>query len=506
MTSITSPSILIVDFGSQYSQIITRSLREMGYRSALLSPAKAQQWLEDYTPKAIILSGGNKSVNNQNAPQIPQGVFDAGVPILGICYGMQALAKHFGGQVSNQSPGFGTEQISLVSLSPLFDGLSDTQDVWASHGDTVSKLPKGWKKIATDKTGALAAMQGPEEKFFGVQFHPEVTQSTKGQQILENFLFICDCKQDWDAFNMKTTLIQQIAEQVGPHEKVGLGASGGVDSTVLAALCREALGPDRVFGICLDANNLRHGERDLISKHLHAAGISLQFVDISQEVLTVLAGITDPEDKRKAFQPVYKKALVDAMQSLGDGFIVAQGTLATDLIESGKTGGEVIKTHHNTGLDFGDTQQIEPLSGLFKYEVRELARSLNLPDSVTNRSPFPGPGLLIRILGEVTCDKLNLLREVDRVAMPILEKTGENVAQFVVGLGPQTVGIKGDARDYTHAALIRGVITTDFMTAKGVYFEQTIVEELKSALTQIPGINRVWIDPTDKPSATTEWQ
>lgn len=516
---VSHPRILIIDLGSQYTLVIARTLRELGFRSAVLNPAQAGKWIAKHPLDAIILSGGDASVNDPHSPRPPDALWKCGVPVLGICYGMQYMVKHFGGVVAHvrEHAEYGPARIRVTSVSKLFEGTDVSQDVWASHGDTPQKLPKGFVAIAAAETYSCAAIQNTEKKLYAVQFHPEVTHTKEGKTILNNFLTrIASCARDWDADAFKERIIDSIARET-EGKRVIIGFSGGVDSTTLTALLRKAVGPKRVFPVCIDAGQFRDGELVHVRNAARAAGVKLTIMNVEAEMLRALKHTTDAEEKRAAFREVYKKAFAQAVKKVGGAkskLCIAQGTLATDLIESGAGGQSVkIKTHHNVGLRFS-VEQIHPLKDLFKYEVRALAESLDLPKTIATREPFPGPGLLLRVNGApVTRERLDIVRHADSVVRSILEKhdsllKSENVtvSQLVVSLaaGVSHVGVKGDERVYLSPIVVRAVKTIDFMTAEGVQFPAPVRKEITQQLCRHKKIGTVLFNETDKPPATTE--
>lgn len=502
------PQILIVDYGSQYTQVIARTLRELGFRSAILTPKKAELWLPVHKPKAVILSGGDASVTDPSAPALPINLLELNIPILGICYGMQLLAHTQGGQVqSRQSHAeYGPAEVAL-SDDVLFEGVTGKQKVWASHRDTISKLPTGFKVIASSKQYEYAGMADTLRPIWAVQFHPEVVDTSCGKTILTNFLStICKCEKDWSPSDIVTEIRNELLKKV-KNKKAIIGFSGGVDSTVLAAIISPIFG-DNLLGICIDAGHLRKDEIEEVKKHAIAAQTKIKIVSIETQCLEAFKGVTDAEEKRSVFRKLYRDSFENEVKEWGADY-VAQGTLVTDLIESGKTGGALIKTHHNTGLGF-TAEEISPLDHLFKYEVRALAKELNLPPSVSERQPFPGPGLFVRIFGgDITKQRLELVREADSIVRGIIDETADvpPVSQLVVALDcSKTVGVKGDSREYGYNIVVRGVQTTDYMTASGVQFPDYIRREITAKVTQIPGVTRVFYDETNKPPATTEFE
>lgn len=505
--------VLIVDYGSQYTLVIGRTLRELGVRSAILPPDKAEHFLSQYTPKSVILSGSNWSVHNDGAPSLPNNLDITGTkyPILGLCYGMQLLAYKLGGAVDRPHGHreYGPAKVTVDNTHPLFLNVSKETDVWASHGDTVTKLPEGFKEIAV--SGGIAAMTNSDNRVLGIQFHPEVVDTKEGKTMLQNFLDISNCVKDWNP----TDLIKEIQDEVmnvvnaSAKQNVVLGVSGGVDSTVLAALLAPVLG-DKLICLAIDTGGMRSGELEELKTNVESAGVkNLVVVEASDEFIKNISTTIDAQEKRGKFRDVYKRIFEEQIAKNDAGFIV-QGTLATDIIESGEAGkSALIKTHHNVGLAW-EVDDLHPLRNLFKYEVRELGKALNLPSAVYERNPFPGPGLYLRIVGlPVSQENLDLVREADKTVTEIIKKYNleKEISQLIVGiLGVKSVGVKGDERVYGHALAIRAVQTIDFMTAKGYYFPQEVVEEITNALTKHKEIVRVFFDMTPKPPATTEFE
>lgn len=506
---LNDPKILIVDFGSQYTLLIARVLRDCGYRSVVLSPSKAELWMKHHLPKAVILSGSDKSVYDADAPQLPEAIFVAEIQTLGICYGMQLLAQKLGGKVERvqEEAEYGPSEIVIIRpISLLKQILLDEQKVWASHGDSVTVVPEGSEILARTKSGGISALRF-NPHMWGVQFHPEVPHTSCGQQILLNFVRgICNCEPDWKPANIIADIRSVITTD--PSMRAVLGFSGGVDSTTMAAILSPALG-DRLLGVCIDAGQFREGEMEEIKIHAKAAGITLLVNKAEKEFLGMLDGITDAEEKRRIFKDIYSRLLKEACVAF-DATHIVQGTLATDEIESGATGGALIKSHHNVGLNWGGLGELKPLSLFFKYEVRALARELGLPDSVVEREPFPGPGLFLRIFGKcVTEERLNLVRFADHQVRMILKdaKDVPEISQLVIALCcVDTTGVKGDGRAYGPAVVVRGVRTTDFMTAEAVELPVVVRRQVIARLTSHAGIVRVWFDEVSKPPATTEFE
>jgi len=514
-----APQVAIIELGSQYTLVIERTLRELGVRAVILDPKRALPWLTAYKPKAVILSGGAASVYDKDAPQPPAEVLNLKnadgnpVAILGICYGMQWLAHRLGGKVEpiEGRREYGETKLILTGeLSLLFNETPQEQVVWASHGDSVTTVPPDFRVLATSLNNTPAAMANGN-LIFGVQFHPEVTHTENGKKILANFLALAGCKQDWQPNSVITEIQGNVWKELGGIDsgnKAIFGFSGGVDSTTLGRMLGPMLGP-RLTGVVIDGGHLREGELKEIHAHAEAADVRLEVINVAKAFQTAMASVTDAEEKRKRFRIVYAATLMAAARKFGAKFLL-QGTLATDRIESGATGGATIKTHHNVGLEMRGLVQLHPLGHLFKHEVRALARSLELPESVWNRQPFPGPGLFLRVVGTpATTDKLEVVRWADARVREITLRHGlyPRFAQLIVAyLGVNTVGVKGDGRVYGGSIVVRAVTTQDFMTARGVYLPEEVAREISSTLTSDPRIVRVFYDPTDKPPATTEME
>jgi len=511
-SSVTLPQIVVIDLGSQYSHVIVRTLRELGYRSALLSPAKAEKMLAQSKPKGIIWSGGAACVGDANAP-VPPKTHLGDVPVLGVCLGMQYLAQWLGGKLSKSisRKEYGPRQGKITDRSsPLFKNVSDGP-VLCSHGDSVAAVPPKFKITAVTDDCPILAMEATDGRpIYAVQFHPEVTTTVHGKRILENFAAeICGAKKDWRPDNLVAALRAEMLEVIPKKARVLHGFSGGVDSTVIAALLSPLL-KDRLIALTIDGGQLRSNEMKQITAAAIAAGVTNhRKVNVAPELISALGLSTDAETKRRAFKAVYSHTIERiGEEEKATHFI--QGTLATDLIEAGELGGaSLIKSHHNVGLPLNLTQ-LHPLRHLFKHEVRDLARGLKLPPEIAERMPFPGPGLLVRIFGiPVTPDRLDLLRRADATAERILRehKCLDGMSQFVVALcGAITVGVKGDEREYGYPVVVRAVRTVDFMTAESFMLPVAVRRDLTDALTQIPSITRVFFDETPKPPATIEME
>ncbi len=507
--------ILIIDLGSQYTQIIRRSLRYLGFKSVILSPEKSLEWIKNNNPKGIILSGGSASVYDVDAPKIPKEVLDFNTPILGICFGMQWIA--YMNDVNTihavkEGKSYGPVEINFDqnNKSVLFENLKEHINAWSSHGDSVSSTPSQFKITATSKNNSvIEAMECVDKKLWGVQFHPEVEQTEDENIILNNFAEkICGCVKDYS----RKDLIREIGDYTEKELGNGIaiiGVSGGVDSTTLAAILAPKL-KEKLKAFFIDTGGMRKNEVEKVKDIAIRAGIDLQIIDKYKEKFIKEVGTTiDAEEKRARFREVYGEVFQDVAKNFNATHMI-QGTLATDLIESGSAGGSaLIKTHHNVDLDLG-LKEISPLNDLFKFEVRDLAKEFGLEELVAKRQPFPGPGLYLRIIGiPVNEELLEIVREADYEVTEILKKNGvyNKIAQTIVALlGVKTVGVKGDGRVYGYTLVVRTVETTDFMTVKGFYLTPAICEEISSALVKHPKIVRVMFDWTTKPPATTEFE
>lgn len=502
--------VLVLDFGSQYTRLIARRLRELRVFSLILPGRASLEEILKHKPQALILSGGPNSVFDPDAPRPDPRVFTLGLPTLGICYGMQLLAQELGGKVERAGRAEYGKALLARYQGPLFKGLEGEVQVWMSHQDAVTELPPGWRVVAETEENPVAAMEAPDGKTFAVQFHPEVAHTPKGMQILENFLEIAGVKRDWTPEHVLESLVKEVRERVG-EDRVLLAVSGGVDSSTLALLLAKA----RVnhLAVFVDHGLLRLGEREEVEGALKALGVNLRVVDARERFLKALKGVEDPEEKRRIIGREFVEVFSLVAREAGPFRFLAQGTLYPDVIESaGEPGAAKIKSHHNVGgipedLKF---ELLEPFRLLFKDEVRELALLLGLPDPIRLRHPFPGPGLAVRILGEVTEEKLDILRRADDIFISLLREWGlySRVAQALAVLTPvRSVGVAGDERKYGYVLALRAVTTEDFMTADWARLPLDFLDEAARRITRrVPEIGRVVYDLTSKPPATIEWE
>ncbi len=516
--------ILILDFGSQYTQLIARRIREAGVYCELRNPEITEAEIKEFNPKGIILSGGPDSTIGAEAPVAPHCIFELGIPVLGICYGMQTMAMQLGGQVeSSEHREFGYAQIRARGHSAFLRDIEDHTteegygllDVWMSHGDRVTKIPEGFKVIASTESAPFAGMADEQRQFYGVQFHPEVTHTVQGQRMIERFITeICGCETLWTSAQIIDDSIKTIHEQVGSDD-VLLGLSGGVDSSVVAALLHRAIG-DQLTCVFVDNGLLRENEGDqvmaMFAKHM---GIKVIRVDAEQRFLDQLAGENDPEAKRRIIGRVFVEIFEEESNKLNNVKWLAQGTIYPDVIESAasKTGkAHVIKTHHNVGglPKHMTLKLLEPLRELFKDEVRKLGVELGLPRDMVHRHPFPGPGLGVRILGEVKKEYADLLRKADKIFIDELYKHDlyDKTSQaFVVFLPVKSVGVMGDGRRYDYVVSLRAVETIDFMTARWAHLPYEFLGLVSNRIiNEVEGISRVTYDISGKPPATIEWE
>ncbi len=511
--------VLIIDFGSQVTQLIARRVREAGVYCEIHPFDKAEAVLESFAPKAVILSGGPSSVTEASSPRIGLKVFELGVPVLGICYGEQLMCDLLGGKVeSGHHREFGRADIVITEESPLFAGIGAVdhrEPVWMSHGDRVTAIPPGFEVIATSSGAPFAAIADHRRNFYGVQFHPEVVHTARGGEILRNFLKgIAGLKGDWSMAAYKEEAIARIREQVGSG-RVICGLSGGVDSSVAAVLIHEAIG-DQLTCVFVDTGLMRKDEGEqVVSLFRNHYNIPLVHVDAGDEFLGALAGVSDPETKRKTIGKLFIDVFDREAGKIEGAEFLAQGTLYPDVIESvSPTGGpsHVIKSHHNVGglPDYMKLKLVEPLRELFKDEVRALGRELGLTDAFVGRHPFPGPGLAIRIPGEITPEKVQVLQEADAIYLEEIRKAGlyDDIWQaFAVLLPVKTVGVMGDARTYENVLALRAVTSVDGMTADFYPFPWDVLGRAATRIiNEVRGVNRVVYDVTSKPPGTIEWE
>ncbi|GAD89421.1 MULTISPECIES: glutamine-hydrolyzing GMP synthase [Vibrio] len=516
--------ILILDFGSQYTQLVARRVREIGVYCELWSWDVEEADIREFNPDGIILSGGPESVTEANSPRAPQYVFDSGVPVLGVCYGMQTMAEQLGGKVAGSNEReFGYAQVKVVEESSLFQGIEDAiaedgnalLDVWMSHGDKVVEIPSDFTKIAETETCPFAAMANEEKKYYGVQFHPEVTHTRQGARMLENFVInICGCEKLWTSQSIIDDAIARIKEQVGDDEVI-LGLSGGVDSSVVAMLVHRAIG-DKLTCVFVDNGLLRlnEGEQvmDMFGDHF---GLNIIKVEAEDRFLDALKGQSDPEQKRKTIGHVFVDVFDEESKKLKNAKWLAQGTIYPDVIESAasKTGkAHVIKSHHNVGGLPDDMEMglVEPLRELFKDEVRKIGLELGLPYNMLYRHPFPGPGLGVRVLGEIKKEYCDLLRRADAIFIEELHNADlyHKVSQaFTVFLPVRSVGVMGDGRKYDWVVSLRAVETIDFMTAHWAHLPYDFLGKVSNRIiNEVDSISRVVYDISGKPPATIEWE
>jgi GMP synthase (glutamine-hydrolysing) len=520
LTDIHDEKILILDFGSQYTQLIARRVRELKVYCEIHPCNEPIARIRDFSPRGIILSGGPASVTDDGAPLVPAEIFDLQVPLLGICYGMQLFTHLLGGKVGKaERREYGHAMLQIDDNSDLFYGFETGEEnlnkVWMSHGDRIESAPPGFVPIAHTQNSPVAAMRDESSRIFAVQFHPEVVHTPRGTEILENFLFrICDLRPTWTARSYIEMAVGQIRETVGEQGKVLCGLSGGVDSSVVAVLVHRAIG-DRLTCVFVDNGLLRKGERDRVEKvfrdYYH---IPMVVLDAGPGFLAKLEGVEDPEQKRVIIGNEFIRLFEAEAGRIGDAGFLAQGTLYPDVIESVSFKGPsaTIKTHHNVGglPEKMNLKLVEPLRELFKDEVREVGRELDMPEELIRRQPFPGPGLAIRILGDVTAERLHVLREADAVVREEIRSSGlyDSIWQaFAVLLPVKTVGVMGDERTYENVVAVRAVQSLDGMTADWVQLPYELLNRISNRIiNEVRGVNRVVYDISSKPPATIEWE
>ncbi|MBN2654981.1 MAG: glutamine-hydrolyzing GMP synthase [Nitrospirae bacterium] len=507
--------ILILDFGSQYTQLIARRIREGHVYSEIVPFNVSIQKIKEFQPKGIVLSGGPSSVYDESSPLPDPEVFKLGLPVLGICYGMQLMAHTLGGTVAKaQKREYGKAELIVNDDNDLLWGLMLKTKVWMSHGDRIERLPEGFKAIGHTDNSPVAAMADPSRKFYAMQFHPEVVHTDEGSRILQNFVYtICKCKPNWEMSSFIEWSVNDIRQKVGDRTVI-CALSGGVDSSVVALLLHKAIG-DRLTCIFVDNGVLRKGESEKVKKtfqdHFH---IKLIHIDAIDRFMNKLAGVTDPEKKRKIIGNEFIAVFEEEAKKIKDAHFLAQGTLYPDVIESVSFKGPsaVIKSHHNVGglPEKMNLKLIEPLRELFKDEVRELGEELGLPTEIAWRHPFPGPGLAIRCIGEVTKEKLDILREADAIVLEEIKAAGlyrEIWQVFAVILPIQSVGVMGDERTYESVVAVRAVTSLDGMTADWAKMPYEVMGSISSRIiNEVKGVNRVVYDITSKPPGTIEWE
>ena len=509
------PSVVVVDYGSQYTRLITRRLRELHVYSVIETPDVTPERLRSHDARAVVLSGGPQSVNDAGAPGLPQGLLDAGLPLLAICYGMQLVARALGGSVAPSTVREYGKAVLTHQAGALLDGIEGEFVAWMSHGDSVSRVPPGFEVTAATADTPVAAMEDRERHIYALQFHPEVRHTPKGLSVLERFLEEAGIARDWTSSQIIDEAVADVRARVG-GERVLLGISGGVDSSTLGLLLHRAIG-EQLAAVFVDTGLLRLGEAEEVERALRGLGLDLVVVDAADRFLAALRGIEDPEAKRKAIGKTFIDVFADEARHLQDarGAIrfLAQGTLYPDVIESaGGHGAANIKSHHNVGglPDDLDFELIEPFRNLFKDEVREVADALGMPKHLRDRHPFPGPGLAIRCLGEVTPERLRILQQVDDVFISALREFGlyDETWQALAVLTPlRSVGVMGDGRTYAHTVALRAVTSVDGMTADWARLPHEFLAVVSNRIVNsVSEVNRVVYDITSKPPGTIEWE
>jgi GMP synthase (glutamine-hydrolysing) len=505
--------IIVLDYGSQYNQLITRRIREFGVFSELLSHKTTAEEIKAMNPIGIVFSGGPNSVYEESAFGVDEKIFELGIPVLGICYGMQLMADRLGGKVeAAENKEYGKATLSVTDSATLFTNTPKEQQVWMSHGDLVTAIPEGFETVGTSSDCPIAAMQDTERNFYGVQFHPEVRHSEFGNDLLRNFAFeVCLASGNWSMENFIDMEVKKIREQVG-DKKVLLGLSGGVDSSVVGVLLQRAIG-DQLTSIFVDHGLLRKGEADQVMTTLGGKfGLNIIKVDAKERFMEKLAGVSDPEQKRKIIGNEFVYVFDDEATKLQGVDFLAQGTLYTDVIESGTETAQTIKSHHNVGGLPEDMQfkLIEPLNTLFKDEVRALGIQLGMPEEIVWRQPFPGPGLGIRVMGELTEEKLAVVRDSDAILREEIAAAGldRDIWQyFTVNTGVRSVGVMGDGRTYDYTLAIRAITSIDGMTADFARIPWDVLQKISVRIVnEVAHVNRIVYDITSKPPATVEWE
>jgi GMP synthase (glutamine-hydrolysing) len=505
--------VAVLDFGGQYNQLIARRIRDLGVFSELLPHHTDAEQLKNLAPKGIVFSGGPASVYAEDAPKCDPAIFELGIPILGICYGMQLISAHFGAEVKQaEKREYGKADMEIVSDSPLFQGPGTQESVWMSHRDVVTAPPPGFRVDSRTASAPVAAMSDPVRRIHAVQFHPEVRHTQHGDEMIRSFLYeVCGCEGNWSMETFIEVTVRELREKIG-EKRVLCALSGGVDSSVVAALIHRSIG-DQLTCVFVDHGLLRKGEADSLMRtfadHFH---MNVVKVDARERFLGKLKGVTDPEKKRKIIGNEFIRVFEEETEKLGKHHFLAQGTLYTDIVESGTETAQTIKSHHNVGGLPEDMQMdlVEPVNTLFKDEVRKVGEELGLPREIVWRQPFPGPGLGIRVIGEVTEEKLKIVRESDAVLRDEIQKAGldSEIWQYFTTLPDfRSVGVMGDARTYAYTVGIRAVTSIDGMTADWARIPHDTLERISNRIiNEVDGVNRVVYDITSKPPATIEWE
>ncbi len=505
---------LVVDFGAQYAQLIARRVREAHVYSEIVPHTITAAEVREHAPQALILSGGPKSVHVDHAPRLDPEIYELGIPILGICYGAQLIPQQLGGEVTRGGQGeYGRTTITVSDRTGLLADQPDEQTVWMSHFDAITRVPEGFVATASTANAPVAALESPSRRIWGIQYHPEVSHTPFGQQVIRHFLHhLAGCRPTWTMTSIIETAVEAVRAQVGDGRAI-CGLSGGVDSAVAAALVHKAIGP-RLTCVFVDTGLLRGGEADQVVDTFHRhQRIELIHARAADRFFDGLAGVTDPEEKRKTVGELFIRVFEDAAGGIEDARFLVQGTLYPDVIESGGgTGASTIKSHHNVGglPDDLDFDLVEPLRNLFKDEVRKVGEELGLPEEIVWRQPFPGPGLAVRIIGEVTRDKVAMLQKADAIVREELALAGlerEIWQSFAVLPDIRSVGVMGDERTYAHPIVVRAVTSEDAMTADWARIPYDVLESLSSRIiNEVAGVNRVAYDITSKPPGTIEWE
>lgn len=505
--------VVVLDFGGQYNQLIARRIRDLGVFSELLPASVSAEKLQKMKPMGIVFSGGPNSVYDEKSPKCDPKIFELGIPILGICYGMQMIAYHFGAKVERAyKREYGKAELEVVSDSPLFKDLDDRHQVWMSHSDVVTHAPSGFQVDGKTHSAPVAAMSDPEKQVYAVQFHPEVRHTIHGNEIIKRFLYdVCHCAGNWSMETFIDDAVREIRQTVG-EQKVLCALSGGVDSSVVAALIHKAIG-DQLTCMFVDHGLLRKGEAESVVRTFGKKfKINLVKIDAKERFLNKLKGVTDPEQKRKIIGNEFIRVFEAESVKFGDHRFLGQGTLYTDIVESGTDTAHTIKSHHNVGGLPEDMKMklIEPLNTLFKDEVRKVGEELNLPAEIVWRQPFPGPGLGIRVIGEVTEEKLEIVRESDAILREEIKKAGldRDIWQYFTVLPDfKSVGVMGDVRTYAYTIGIRAVTSIDGMTADWARIPYDVLERISNRIiNEVDDVNRVVYDITSKPPSTIEWE